>query len=615
MEFFKTKSMTKRDTGFKMLPDISIYKQLHDYIIEGQIEKVDDYINFGADINFVLEGKGTALITAVVSNQIQVAQYLIQKDCDINTPGQDGVPPLCLALKKGHMDMMAVLVKGGCRVNVVDPNTKMAPLCLAIKLGNFNAVKLLVRSGCDVNQCDGYGNTPVHLAVTYNYIKILRMLLKQGCNLNIFNMNDKAPLHLATDLGNVAAIKNMVLASTGKIAFEAQLSDLSLRDHDNASHACNQMVRSGRTCVTSCDLDLQTQLGNETALHIAVRLNHVQLTKFFLRSGASANITNTINQTPLYKACLGGHIEVARALLDGGADLHHLPDKLSDTRSISTNISAWSTNRNRNSTLIHVAIVQSNLEMVKLLVEYGVDLNDQDESGETALSYAITSGNVDIVQFLISEVSETGIDVTSTDNNRNNPLHLLSYCKDPDNLVQTLINLGCDINAQNADGNTPLHCAILGEHSTLVELLLDNDPDMSLLNQNGLGPAHLCVAKFYQDVKVLISLLSHGADVNSKTIDGRSILDVALETNNTKASMFLALQYVNVSRESLAMVDCSNKVLHNMLFQLIDQPKPLLCLSRTIIREHFQKFKLSFKDMSYLLIPRTLISFLEMKIF
>lgn len=60
---------------------------------------------------------------------------------------------------------------------------------------------------------------------------------------------------------------------------------------------------------------------------------------------------------------------------------------------------------------LHVAALIGNIEMVKALVERGVDVNEKSEDGKTAAHYATIGGNFDVLKFL----TEHGVDVNVVD--------------------------------------------------------------------------------------------------------------------------------------------------------------------------------------------------------
>ena len=102
-----------------------------------------------------------------------------------------------------------------------------------------------------------------------------------------------------------------------------------------------------------------------------------------MKKGTDINTRNKYRQTPLHLAATGGHIEIVRLLLEKGADINA---------------------RDIKGTPLHWAASRGHLEVVRWLVENGADINARDEDGRTALHWA--TGNdrsIDVVGFLVEQ--------------------------------------------------------------------------------------------------------------------------------------------------------------------------------------------------------------------
>jgi ankyrin repeat protein len=70
---------------------------------------------------------------------------------------------------------------------------------------------------------------------------------------------------------------------------------------------------------------------------------------------------------------------------------------------------------------VHLASqLVNNENIMELLIDYGVNVNHQDDFGRTALHYAIMNGNITMMEMLI----EAGADPNIRDENGRTPLHL-----------------------------------------------------------------------------------------------------------------------------------------------------------------------------------------------
>lgn len=85
--------------------------------------------------------------------------------------------------------------------------------------------------------------------------------------------------------------------------------------------------------------------------------------------------------------------------------------------------------------------------------------------------------------------------------------------------IETLIDLGADVNAQRTDDKvTPLQLASSWNHYMAVRLLLENGADANKLRHDGNSPLHIAASNGFFNVARL--LLDYGADVNIPGIDG-----------------------------------------------------------------------------------------------
>lgn len=101
--------------------------------------------------------------------------------------------------------------------------------------------------------------------------------------------------------------------------------------------------------------------------------------------------------------------------------------------------------------------------------------------------------------------------------------------------VQTLLELGCEVNAKDIYGNTPLHLALFQNSCdiNMVKLLLKHRASVGETNNDGQTPLHVGL----ECVEVVNELLKYGADVDVKDKKFRSPLDIVLENNTENSNM------------------------------------------------------------------------------
>ena len=98
------------------------------------------------------------------------------------------VRPLCLAIQKGHADVVKMLVANGAstRCSKLDEVNALgdapSPLILAIRSGRSDIVAILLEGGACVDECEIGDDVeyPLHAAVRSEDYEIFHMVLKKG---------------------------------------------------------------------------------------------------------------------------------------------------------------------------------------------------------------------------------------------------------------------------------------------------------------------------------------------------------------------------------------------------------------------------------------------------
>lgn len=133
------------------------------------------------------------------------------------------------------------------------------------------------------------------------------------------------------------------------------------------------------------DINAKEKSGN-TALMGAVLNNHLNIAKYLIKNGADVNARNDKGLTALFGAAKAGKIEFAKMLLDNKAD-----PNIADTAGEMAGC-----------TPLLIAVSEGHLDVVKVLIEKGANINAQMANNTTALSLAVMLAHADIEQLLLS---------------------------------------------------------------------------------------------------------------------------------------------------------------------------------------------------------------------
>ena len=203
-----------------------------------------------------------------------------------------------------------------------------------------------------------------------------------------------------------------------------------------------------------------------TPLHLAAQEGHVDLARMLLDKGAEVDARDAKGETPLHRATEKGHTDVAGLLLARGADVN-------------------ATSKN-GATALHWAASEGHRDVAQLLLDAGADVRAGSEDGWTPLNAAAWNGHHDVARSLL----DAGADVRAGDEDDSTPLHSAARRGHQD-VAQLLLDAGADLRAEDKGGWTPLHEAAHQSHKDVVALLLDRGADMDADDGEGTTPRKL----------------------------------------------------------------------------------------------------------------------------
>ena len=215
---------------------------------------------------------------------------------------------------------------------------------------------------------------------------------------------------------------------------------------------------------------LKNAIDDKGLLFDAIKSKDVEKVKLFLGLGADVNARrpdpyNSYEATPLHYAARYCQIDIVKILLQQGADVNAV--------------------NSGGETPLHEATKKNATKIVDLLLQNGANVNAKDRYRFTPLYLAVRESNIIVAELLL----KNGAKINAT---WNTPLHKAVLDNDAD-IAELLIQYGANINAFSLFNNTPLHLAATYHQLKIVQILLNNGARKDLKNRDGKTPEEVAI--------------------------------------------------------------------------------------------------------------------------
>lgn len=378
-------------------------------------------------------------------------EALIDQDADLNEPNRHKKQALAFAIEKNYPTCAKLLLDNGADVDG-DPY-----LYIATTLNNTELMSLLLDYGAAVNR--GTNQTPLSYAAKHGYTDALNLLLKHKANLGY-----GAPLHQSIKNGHIECTKQLINAG----------ADLNSTEGDYG----------------------------KTPLLTAINNKQTESIKFLLEAGADPNKWNYESGSPLYQVIKQGSVEHVQLLINAGADVN----------------ATWGGNTEP---ALLTAVLNNQTECVRVLIDNKADINYKKNDHSNIFEYAVKNGNLDIVKLLISAGVEMDYGSTSA----------LAYAYDHGltEIANLMATSGADTNITYNNGETLFCKVIRKKDSAFAKKMI-----AAGVNVNK-GSVHPLLLAYDNNLLDLVeALIDAGANVNVTGRDGLPLLVHAIKNNQSK---------------------------------------------------------------------------------
>ncbi len=340
-----------------------------DYTLEEAVNALFDAINMddrqvvgalieaGVPVDARNEFGDTPLILAVHRGRYEMAQFLLDMKADPNAKNAEGFTPLFYGVRQ-NLGMLDLLFAHGAAYPEGKAPAIAARLTEATFAGYDRVVEAALAAGADPNtvapNCDDA--CLLHLAAQNGNPRMVKALIAAGAEVNMLDKNQRSVLRAALRGGNLECVTAILEAGA-----------------DTRNRSLDQ--KSGRTisdesASVDCDFDIAravTQAAMKFNLLDAAASGAAKEVQMLLEAGVSPDAKlDEDGNTALYRACAKGHADVAKALLEHGANVHFRPkDKPS---------------------ALFMAALSGSAECVRVLGEAGANVLAQEPGGASVVN-------------------------------------------------------------------------------------------------------------------------------------------------------------------------------------------------------------------------------------
>jgi ankyrin repeat protein len=443
-----------------------------------------------AEVNATQPDGTTALQWAAHWNELDAVKMLLSSGANPKLANRYGVTPLSEAASIGNAPMIDALLAAGADPNTLTTQDGETVLMTASRTGSLDAVKILLAHGADVNAKEKYrGQTALMWAAAEHHAAVVKILLERGADWKVQSVSRETTIPKLSAASSVTP-----MARGGLTAFH-----FAAREGD---------IETGRVMLDAgpnVHVDInQVDADNTSALVVSILNKRYSYAKFLLDRGADPNIADVRGRAALYAAidmrnedysAMPNHketdplpsLDLIQALLDHGANPNAQLTKNIAGRS---GMDAGDTTLGSGTTPFMRAARAGDAAAMRALLKKGADPKLTTKDGSDALQFAAgvgyrdknTKGTESEALEALKLTVSLGMDINRENNKGETALHGAAS-RGADTIVQYLTEQSAKLNAKSKTGLTPLDYA-LGKN-VIAQLPVPHDSTVELIRKLG----------------------------------------------------------------------------------------------------------------------------------
>ncbi|MEE4247473.1 MAG: ankyrin repeat domain-containing protein [Kangiellaceae bacterium] len=450
---------------------------------------------------------------------------------------------LSLALKNANREITNLLRKHGAQLDLQTLPTAQVINKLLSK-GNTETVKWLLGEGIDVNVSGLIDRHLIFDILDYGAAEMLTLFIDKGADIECEDSAGYTPFLRSLLVGREDLAK--IFLDRGcrvDVRTKRGWDCVAVAVTQKRLHTVKWLFTHLTDKINKDNLDEDKM----TALHLAALKGHPGIFRFLCSQGYSMTEKCKKGWTPVDYAIANGHLAVVKTgmqshrdvvmeclmRMDGESSLveaarHGCQNILEFWYSLGVNI------EEAHQPFLS-ACLNGQQHVVEWFISMGLDVTECRDaaSGATPLLYAIESGNLHLVKFLVEDKK---CDILLTNNNGRGATHS-AVVANQKRMLDYVISKGAPVDAADAQGDTPLLEAALRGHIDMMEILLSHNCDIMKLNERGQNAVHMAVIE--QDNAEMLQFLSDKqVPINSRDNGGNTPLMIACYQGHLSAVEF-----------------------------------------------------------------------------
>lgn len=320
------------------------------------------------------------LYEAARGGRVERALELIAEGADLHAlpPAEDRDQRslAVLAAVLPDLRLLRALIAAGVALNQV--HAGLTPLLAATRdswHGRPDAVTTLLANGADPRARDAEGNTPLHFAARSSDPGVAALLRDAAAELDALNEGGFSPLGVACIAGNWRLVRFLLERGADPDPSGGQPALLAAAGGDEDDPAGVALLLK-----LKANVHARNAVG-DTALHEAARAGHTGIVETLLAAGADPATTDNNAANALHEAARGGHLTVLEQFLDAADPA----------------AAAAADGQGCNVLMLACMAPQTTPDLVRRLLELGVDPAAHDKDGRRAIDRAAETGRWSLV--------------------------------------------------------------------------------------------------------------------------------------------------------------------------------------------------------------------------